>query len=331
MSYSLVISLENLFEAWHEFVQGKHGRSDVQEFSWHLADNLLELHGKLVNGTYRHGGYVAFKVNDPKPRNIHKASVADRVLHRAIYRQLYTIFDTQFVEGSFSSRRNKGVHKALGQFTKFSRGVSANYHKTAWVLKCDIRQFFASIDHKILKKILSRYIDDEQLLGLLTEIIGSFSALTPGVGLPLGNLTSQLLANVYLNEMDQFIKHGLRVKCYVRYADDFVLMGRSKAELKHQLYVVSKWLGINLRLFIHPQKVSIATVASGVDFLGWVHFPHHRTLRTVTKRRMMRKLAVDSSDCVVTSYLGLLSHGDTHRLAQMINKQTQNRPFGTAW
>jgi retron-type reverse transcriptase len=313
--YEEIISLENLLEAWCEFRIGKKLRQDVQEFEHNLMSELIILQESLENGTYQHSPYQAFIVNDPKRRSIHKASVADRVLHRAIYRQLYTVFDTQFIEGSFSSRRSKGVHKALEQFMKFSRGVSVNYHKTAWVLKCDIRQFFASIDHRVLTKILKKYIDDDRLLNLLAAIIGSFSASTPGVGLPLGNLTSQLLANVYLNEMDQFIKHELKVKYYVRYADDFVLMSRDRAVLKRQLYLISDWLGVYLQLFIHPKKLSIATVASGVDFLGWVHFPHHRTLRTVTKRRMMMRLKMSNNENGVASYLGLLGYGDGYKIA----------------
>ncbi len=152
-------------------------------------DNIFLLHRDLTNHNYRHGGYQAFNISDPKPRNIHKASVRDRLLHHAIYRILYLFFDKVFVSDSFSCRLGKGTHKALNRFRVFAYTVSKNNTRTCWVLKCDIRKFFASIDHKILLDILNSYIPDKQIILLLEEIIESFST-KPGVGLPLGNLTS---------------------------------------------------------------------------------------------------------------------------------------------
>ncbi len=281
--------------------------------------NLIILHESLENGSYEHGQYEAFVVNDPKRRSIHKASVGDRVLHRAIYRKLYPFFDKLFIADSFSCRNEKGTHKALKRFEVMARQVSMNNTKTCWVLKCDVRQFFASIDHGVLLGILRTRIVDDKIMWLLTKVVGSFSSLTSGVGLPLGNLTSQLLANVYINELDQFVKQKLKVKYYIRYADDFVLLGRDKLKLRRLLYEMSDWLGQELKLWLHPSKVSIATMASGVDFLGWVHFPHHRVLRTTTKRRMMRALANEPSEATVASYKGMLRHGNTHHLCRIFD------------
>jgi len=201
-SYNDIISTENLLEAWSDFLVGKRKRLDVQDFERRLMDNLLFLKEDLITKNYRHSLYKAFKITDPKPRDIHKATVRDRLLHHAIYRKLYPFFERTFIADSYSCRNKKGVHKALARFTKFARMVSRNHASTVWVLKCDIRKFFASIDHGILKESLFHYSRDEDINWLLSTIIDSFSPTTPGVGLPLGNLTSQLFVNIYMNEFD---------------------------------------------------------------------------------------------------------------------------------
>lgn len=313
-NYDSIISLESLLLSWKEFAIGKRNRRDVQVFERNLMDNIIALHYDLATGTYHHSGYEAFCISDPKPRNIHKASVRDRVVHRAVYRVLYPFFDRLFIADSFSCRDGKGIHKALDRFQKFSRKVSHNHTRTVWVLKCDVKKFFASIDHDILLRILREHIRDRAILGLLAEIILSFQTES-GKGLPLGNLTSQLLANVYLNEFDRFMKHTLRARYYIRYADDFVILSHEREVLEAILPRIRGFLGSRLALTLHPDKVSITTVASGVDFLGWVHFPDHRVLRRATKRRMFRNLEV--KDCkpeTVQSYLGLLKHGNAYGL-----------------
>ncbi len=191
--FNNIISVENLLAAWEEFVSGKRGKRDVQEFSLRLMDNIFLLHSDLASRTYMHGGYVAFNISDPKPRNIHKAMVRDRLLHHAVYRILYPFFDRTFVSDSFSCRLGKGTHKALNRFRTFADQASRNHTRTCWVLKCDIRKFFANIDHDILKHILAGYIPDKDILWLLGRVIDSFYSTRPSIGLPLGNLTSQLL------------------------------------------------------------------------------------------------------------------------------------------
>lgn len=289
----------------------------MQEFSLHLTHNILALHKELEDRTYRHGGYTAFHINDPKPRDIHKATVRDRLLHHAIYRILYPYFDTKFIFDSYSCRRDKGTHRATDRFREYARKVSQNHTRTAWVLKCDIRKFFANIDHGILIGILKRHLHDDETIQLLGTVIESFHTDgRPGVGLPLGNLTSQLLVNVYMNEFDQYVKRVLKAKYYVRYADDFVLFHENKSYLEEMLPEVSAFLGEKLHLALHPNKVFIKTVASGVDFLGWVHFPHHRVLRRSTKRRMERNLYTNAKPSALASYQGMLSHGDTYKLRE---------------
>ena len=175
-SFEEIISLENLLGAWEEFVVGKRGREDAQEFAFNLMENLIALHRRLANGSYRHGAYVAFAISDPKPRQIHKATVADRVLHRAIYRQLYPAFDRTFIADSFSCRVGKGTHAALARFRTFAGCVSRNHRRTAWVLKCDVRKFFASIDHDVLLKIVDGRIADKRIVRLIATIVRSLAA-----------------------------------------------------------------------------------------------------------------------------------------------------------
>ncbi|MEK7644697.1 MAG: reverse transcriptase/maturase family protein [Patescibacteria group bacterium] len=323
-AYEDITSLENLLLAWREFSRDKKQKRDVQLFSLQLMENILNLRAELVAKTYVHSPYKAFAITDPKPRSIHKALVRDRLLHHALCRKLYPFFDRTFISDSYSCRIMKGVHLALDQFRTFGRKVSLNHTRTCWVLKCDVRKFFASIDHFILIDILKKYIADPDVVWLIERVVDGFQSTAPGKGLPLGNLTSQLLVNIYMNEFDQFVKHRLKVKYYIRYADDFVIFHEQKKVLERQLRDMSDFLEHELKLSLHPGKVSIKTLASGVDFLGWVHFPHHRVLRSVTKRRMFKRLAAADSLATVRSYLGLLSHGNTYYLCEKVAQYERN-------
>ena len=300
----------------------------MQLFERNLADNLLSLHEELKNKTYCHGGYYRFLINDPKPRIIHKASVKDRLVHHAIYRKLYPFFDRKFIFDSYSCRLGKGTHKAMTRFKQFAHKLSRNNTQTLWVLKCDIRKFFDSIDHQILYNLLCDHTVDKDILWLLKNIIESFSleyhSLTDrigyDIGLPLGNLTSQLFVNIYMNEFDQWVKHKLKAKYYIRYADDFVILYPSKVALEQLIPQIAGFLKERLQLTLHPDKLFIKTFASGVDFLGWVHFPDHRILRTAAKRRMFRTIQSKLSHPVLESYRGLLSHGNT----DLVRKELEN-------
>jgi len=316
-NFNNIISVQNLLISWQEFLNGKRKRTDIVLFSMNLMDNIFSLHNDLKNKIYKHSNYEAFKINDPKPRDIHKANVRDRLLHHAIYRILYPYFDKKFIYDSYSCRIEKGTHKAIYRFESFIRKVSKNNTKQCWVLKCDIKKFFASIDHNILKSILEKNTQDKDTLWLLNNIIDSFQK-----GLPLGNLTSQLLVNIYMNEFDQYVKHKLKIKYYIRYADDFVVLSEDKKYLENVLKQMKEFLENNLKLTMHPNKVFIKTIFSGVDFLGWVHFPKHRVLRTSTKKRMFRNLENNQKPEVLASYLGMLSHGNGYKLKKILKCYT---------
>lgn len=319
--YKDIISLENLLAAWREFIRGKRKNKDVELFELNLMENLQNLHSDLKKKIYKHGGYDSFQVTDPKPRDIHKASVRDRLIHHAVYRKLYSYFDRVFISDSFSCRKNKGTHRAIRRLTTLIRKVSRNNTRQCYVLKCDIRKFFASINQEVLLNVLDKSIEDKDIVNLLRIIVCSFYSRNVGVGLPLGNLTSQLLVNIYMDKFDQFVKHKLKVKYYIRYADDFALISNSASSLYRDLSKMIKYLAKELRLELHPNKVSIETIHSGIDFLGWVNYIDHRVLRTKTKKRMINNLhlkSLEDYEKALPSYDGMLSWGNGYKLKKKL-------------
>lgn len=321
--------MENLFEAWREFKKGKRGKLDVQRFEFNLEDNLFELHQELKSGTWRHSHYTAFNVCDPKLRRIHKACVRDRVLHHAIFRVLCPIFDKSFIFDSYSCRLEKGTHGAVNRLEKFCRQLSRNNRRNIFALKCDVRKFFDSIDQEILLKLIRNKITDEKALRLIGDIIGSFKK-TEGRGLPLGNVTSQLFANIYLNELDQFVKHSLRIKHYLRYCDDFIILSGDIKYLEKSVSKIDIFLSDKLKLSLHPDKITIKKLCRGIDFLGYIALPQYRILRTKTKNRILRKIAGKYKDLkndlilpeafnqCLQSYFGVLKHCRGYKISGAI-------------
>ncbi|OGH21140.1 MAG: hypothetical protein A3J18_00470 [Candidatus Levybacteria bacterium RIFCSPLOWO2_02_FULL_40_18] len=331
MNYEDLIQIENLFQAFSEFKKGKKKRLDLQVFERNLEDNLFSLHLSLKNKTYQHGKYEEFFVNDPKRRHIHKACVSDRVLHHLLYKYLYSVFDKSFIYDSYSCRLDKGTHKGVERLELFARKVSKNYTRNCFALKLDIKKFFANVDHKILFELLKKRIEDEDILWLLKEVIQSFSVEQGrGKGIPLGNLTSQIFANIYLNELDQFIKQSLRVKYYLRYADDFLILESNRSRLLDWYTSIPVFLEENLKLRLNPGKIIMRRLSWGVDFLGYVILPHYVLPRTKTKKRMFRKISdkLDeyktgrisdfSLNQTIQSYLGYLKHAKSYKTGQAI-------------
>ena len=331
--YSNLITLESVFTAWDEFFQGKKKKNDVVVFRRYLEDNLFELHRSLRNKTYRHGGYKSFYIRDPKIRHISKASVRDRVVHHLVSNVLEKIFDPTFYVHSYSCRKNRGVHKAIEAFVKMARKVSKNNTSSLFVLKCDIKKFFASVDHEVLYRLLDKKIYDDDFMWLLKEIIDSFNADSPGKGMPIGNLTSQHFANIYMDPFDSFVKHNLNVKYYIRYADDFVIMAENKGYLEELVIKLKEFLEHELKLSLHPQKITIRDYYLGIDFLGYVVFPYFILPRTKTKKRLFRKIhkkvelykmnkiTAESLMQSVQSYLGYLTHANTYKLSRQLKNQ----------
>lgn len=320
-----IISLENLFLAWREFRKGKRSKLDVQEFEFNLEDNLFQLHYELKTKTYQHSYYTPFNICDPKPRRIHKAIIKDRVLHHAIFRILYPIFDKSFIYDSYSCRLNKGTHRAVNRLEQFARKSSKNNTKTLFTLKCDIKKFFDSVDQNILLKLIEKKIQDEGVVWLVEKIVKSFKS-----GLPLGNVTSQLFANIYLNKLDQFAKHELKTRYYLRYCDDFVILGKTRENLEKLVEPINDFLENKLKLTLHTDKIIIRKYRQGIDFLGYVVLPHYRVLRTKTKRRILKKIkakqrqfqngliAEESFNQSLQSYFGILKHCKGYKIQKQI-------------
>jgi len=288
----------------------------VQVFERYLEDNIFALYNELKTKTYQHSDYTAFYITDPKRRHIHKAEVRDRVVHHAVYRVLYPIFDKGFIYDSYSCRLEKGTHKAVRRLELFTRKISRNYTKPCFALMCDIKKFFDSIDHDILFQLMNKKINDTDTLNLIWEILSSFEREREreSKGIPLGNLTSQLFANIYLNELDQFVKHQLKIKYYLRYADDFMILGNDQNDLVGLIPVIGQFLQERLNLQFHPNKISIRKLKHGIDFCGYVVLPHYTVLRTKTKRRMLKRVNTKN----LPSYLGLLKHCSGYKLEHKI-------------
>lgn len=332
-----ITSLENLFSAWEEFRSDKQKKADVCKFELQVEQHIFKLHRELASKTYKHGPYAGFYINDPKRRHIHKATVRDRVLHHAMFRVLNPIFEPTFIPNSFSCRIGKGIHKGVLVLDQMIRKESANYTKPCFALKCDVKKFFDSVSHEILLEILGRKIKDADVMWLLTGVVDSFSTdqinLFEKRGLPIGNLTSQLFANVYMNELDQFAKHKLQVKYYARYTDDFLIISRDSEYLSELIKIIESFLADCLKLSLHPEKISICRYNQGVDFLGYVVLPHHKLVRTRTCKRIFRKVKdrvreykrgvidKESLDQSMQSYLGILTHADAFVMSEKLKNQ----------
>jgi len=322
--FSQIISMDNLYQSFLKFKKGKREKLDAQLFERNLEDNLFRLHFELKNKIYAHKHYTSFYINDPKRRHIHKADVRDRIVHHAIYRILYPLFDKSFIFDSYSCRTGKGVHRAVNRLEVFVRKVGKNYSSDCFFLKCDIKKFFASVDHETLKELIFCKVNDGNAMWLVDKVIDSFVSsqkdfssvdeIIKKAGIPIGNLTSQLFANVYLNELDQFVKHELKVKYYIRYCDDFVIIGHNKEELRKFKNQIEFFLQFKLKLSLHEEKLIIQKLHQGIDFLGYVTLVRHRVLRTKTKKRMIKKVTRKN----LLSYLGLLSHCNAYKQKQII-------------
>ncbi|PJA90531.1 MAG: hypothetical protein CO137_00070 [Candidatus Magasanikbacteria bacterium CG_4_9_14_3_um_filter_32_9] len=330
-----ITSLEGLFSAWEGFKRGKEGRLDVQKFFLNLERNIFNLYEKVKSGTYQHSAYTSFLVCDPKLRNINKAEVVDRVMHHSIVKHIEPLFEKSFIFDSYSSRIGKGTHRGVERLKSFCLKLTKNKTRTAWALKCDIRKFFDSVDHDILISILRDKIRDEKLMEIIEKIIRSYST-KPGKGIPLGNLTSQIFSNIYLDRLDQFMKRNLRIKHYLRYTDDFIILDVKKERLEKLVPVLNDFLEQDLKLQLHPNKLIIRKIHRGIDFLGYIVYPTHLILRTKTKRRMLRKIAAkkreldvgiisaETFDNTLQSYLGMLTHCRGEGIRNEVNRITDD-------
>jgi len=287
--FERIADFENLRRAYLGARKRKHYRSSILKFGYKLEENLLALRRELIRKTYRHGGYREFVVTDSKKRIIKAAPFRDRVVHHAFCNIIELILDRGFVYDSYACRRGKGTHAAVRRLESFLRSLcgvvrESNPALRVHCLKCDIVKYFNNVNHEILLELLQEKIRDKDVLWLCREIIHSNPR-----GIPIGNLTSQLFANVYLNELDHFVKRELHEKYYLRYMDDFLVLGVDKKRLRENKKRIETFLRDKLKLALHPKKAEVFPIDRGVDFLGYVIRDNRRLLRKSTVKRFLKK------------------------------------------
>lgn len=324
--FEKLCSFENLFNAYLKARRRKKYKAAVLEFTYTLEENLIKIKEELEKRTYRHGSYTTFQVTDQKKRIVKAASFRDRIVHHALCNVIEPIFDKIFIYDSYACRKGKGIHFGANRLTKFLRRYR---NKKLYALKCDIKKYFESIDHEILLKIISRKINDDEVLWLVKEIIES-DCSEKGKGIPIGNLTSQLFANIYLNELDYFVKHKLRMKYYLRYVDDFVILHESKEKLREIKQEIIKFLKERLKLELHDKKQNIFPVSNGIDFLGYRIFHSHRRVRRSNIKKFVKRnkelikkyqkgiIGFDKIRASINSWLGYVLHADSFGLRKKI-------------
>ena len=291
--YKKLCSMNNLANAWRKARKGKTKKPYVIEFEKNIRENLLNLREELLTQNYKPKPLITFTIRDPKTRKISKADFRDRIIHHALIRVIEPIFDKTFIYDSCANRKGRGNLFALKSFDKYKRKITNNLHSEAFCIKADIKHYFQEINQGILLRIIKGKISDEKVIWLIKQILDNSEQKSKGIGMPLGNLTSQFFANVYLNELDYFVKHKLKSKYYIRYVDDFVLLHNSKLQLEIWKPEIEIFLKEELNLELHKDKSKIIPLSRGVDFVGFRNFYHYRLLR----KRNIRKMSLRVKCC----------------------------------
>lgn len=342
--YPEVTRFDNLLGAYRKAALGKRGQPHVAAFEFRREDNLLQLQRELRERSYRPGSYYSFYIRDPKHRLVSAAPFRDRVVHHALCNVIEPLLERTFIGDSYASRLGKGTHPALDRAQFFAR-------RYRYVLQCDVREFFPSVDHACLREILARKIADPGVLWLIGAILDNGAgvlrneytmvyfpdddlfAVNRPRGLPIGNLTSQFWANVYLNELDQFVKRELRCPAYLRYVDDFLLFSNSKPELWAWKNGIRERLAA-LRLTLHERSSTVYPVTNGMPFLGFRIYPDHRRLKRRNGVAFARRLRgwhgamargeMDLEELTrrVRGWVAHAAHGDTGGLRRALLKGT---------
>ncbi len=282
--FEKIVTFDNLLLASKKAMTGKKTKSSVSTFYFHLENEIIDLQKELSTGSYRPMAYTQFEIREPKVRKICSSEFRDRVVHHAICNIVEPIFEGRSIYDSYACRVGKGSHVAVVRCQKFSR-------KFRYYLKCDIRKFFDSIDHGMLKHLLRRIFKDEKLLALLDIIIDhKVPGSGFGCGLPIGNLTSQHFANFYLGELDHFIKDHQGIEGYVRYMDDFISFADDKTSLRQLLAEIRSFVRERLKLELKESVTTIAPVTEGVPFLGFRIFPGLIRIKRENLVRMNKKI-----------------------------------------
>ena len=315
-AFQRLCAWDHLVSAWRRAARGKRGTASVAQFEYRAEEHLADIREQLIGGTYRPQGYHHFMIKDPKQRKISAADFKDRVVHHALCALIEPRFERHFISESFANRVGKGSHRAIDALQGYAR-------RYRYVLRADIVQHFASIDHAVLLYILGRHIPEHDVMALVKAIIDSgrgvldeqyrpvyfdgddlLAACRPR-GLPIGNLTSQFWSNCYLHPFDLFVKRGLGCRAYLRYVDDVALFSNSKQELwGWKTAIIERLAG--LRLVIHETRAQVQPVDVGVPWLGFVVYPTHRLVKARKSRSAQRRLRSRLDDY----HAGRISYAD---------------------
>ncbi|MBL7169927.1 MAG: hypothetical protein ISS48_02835 [Candidatus Aenigmarchaeota archaeon] len=347
--YDELCSFQNLSLAFKKAIKNKRYNHDVAKFELNLENELLQLKHELKTMTYRPHPLKRFIIRDPKTRVISSSHFRDRVVHHALCNMIEPIFEKTFISDSYANRKGKGALKAVLKFDEYKRKVSGNgkllpkakdnNQVYGYALKADIRKYFDTVDHEVLMDIVRRKIKDEKVIWLIRRIMDNHNCKIPGKGMPIGNLTSQFFANVYLNELDYFIKHELKAKYYIRYVDDFVVLDSSEEKLEIYKEKISNFLK-TLKLELHKNKSKVIPIHKGIKFLGYKTFYYYRLPKKSNSKRILYRIedytkmyakGIIDKEKVFESFEGWKAyamHGNTYKfrrkLTNKLNKSSKN-------
>lgn len=326
--FESIASEANIDNAYKKTQKGdmKYKRGSLR-FSQDVTMNLSALRQRIVSGKYIPGEYHCFRVYEPKERLIYAPAFEDKIVQHMINNVLKDIYKPCFIYDSYSCIEGKGTHACVERVQHFLRRAKRNYGPEAFIVKMDVSKFFYSMDREILKQLLRKKIKCRQTLRLLDTVIDSSPS---AIGLPLGNLTSQLFANIYLNELDNFCKRKMRLKYYVRYADDMLAIAPGRDQAKKTLAWVKSFVERYLLLNLHPEKSKVFPLSQGVNVVGFKTYPTHRLLRNDCKKKIKRKLkkiprlicegemTTEKANQMVGSWSGHARHGNSHYFIQRL-------------
>jgi hypothetical protein len=331
--FDRITDTENINKAYNKALRGRNRYSrEAMEFTLNETHNLNELRDELLNGSYEFSGYNRFTVMEPKERVIDAPHFKDKVVQLAINNEIKEIYQPCFIHDSYASIDNKGTHKCVDRLQYFLRKAKWQYGNDAFILKLDIKKFFYSIDRDIMKRIYSKKIGCRKTLNLLNKIIDSAAQISDK-GMPLGNTLSQISANVYMNELDQYAKRKLGIKYYIRYMDDVVAILPSKSDAKETLDKLTAFVNTKLNLATNTKKTKIFPLRQGVNVVGFKMHPTHKLLRDSSKRKIKRKarkmkrllhtgiMSTNKAEQILNSWLGHAKHGSSYNfICRLLHK-----------
>ena len=323
-------TLDNLEFAYKKARKGKASKRYIIEFEKDFYTNLSILRFELMFNFYQPKPLKTFVIKDPKTRIISKSDFRDRIVHHAICNLIEPTFDKSFIFDSYANRKGKGTLKAIQRFEQFKRKVSKNNSKNSFVFKADIKHYFENINRDILLMQIKSKIQNPNLLRLIQLILNNHQHKK---GMPLGNLTSQFFANIYLDKLDQYVKHKLKVRYYIRYVDDFIILDNSKQKLEALMININNFLIKHLEIQLHSAKSKVIPINNGIQFLGYRIFPNHKLLKKPNIRKFNCRLFEQINlyknnllnfDKIYNSYLGWQGYAqqaNTYSLRKKISKK----------